>query len=149
MSDKSLILFNGKHNVLIVFNFVFFVSTPGYGHISPSTKYGRSFCIVYALIGIPICGILLSALGEEFKKVKDKILNKVNKSFKKKWQRNVVSILAVAGIGMSMFIVIPAIIFQAVEGWTYHEAWYYCFITLTTVGFGDFVPGRFLPRVSP
>ncbi|KAJ8309319.1 hypothetical protein KUTeg_014193 [Tegillarca granosa] len=32
-------------------------------------------------------------------------------------------------------------IFYAVEGWTFLECVYYCIVTLTTVGFGDFVPG--------
>lgn len=33
------------------------------------------------------------------------------------------------------------VMFQQQEGWTYSEAIYYCFITLSTVGFGDFVAG--------
>ena len=45
-------------------------------------------------------------------------------------------------VGLSLFIFIPAVIFVAVEGWDYYEAWYYCFITLTTVGFGDYVAGK-------
>ncbi|XP_072036161.1 potassium channel subfamily K member 10-like [Amphiura filiformis] len=118
------------------------ITTIGYGHISPNTKYGRSFCIVYALIGIPICGILLSALGEQLNKLKNKVMAKIYKQFEKIWQRKAVSILTLFCTGMALFIVIPALIFQAVEGWTYHEAWYYCFITLTTIGFGDFVPGQ-------
>ena len=41
-------------------------------------------------------------------------------------------------------LLIPASIFMAVEGWTYQEAFYYAFITLTTIGFGDFVVGEFI-----
>ena len=37
-------------------------------------------------------------------------------------------------------IFIPAGIFYATEDWTYGQSIYYCFVTLTTVGFGDFVP---------
>ena len=31
------------------------------------------------------------------------------------------------------------ILYSTQEGWTYFESCYYCFITLTTIGFGDFV----------
>ena len=37
-------------------------------------------------------------------------------------------------------IFIPSGIFYATEDWTYGQSIYYCFVTLTTVGFGDFVP---------
>ena len=50
-----------------------------------------------------------------------------------------VSVFLVAGL--PLFIFFPAIIFSAVDGWSYSESVYYCFVTLTTVGFGDFVPG--------
>lgn len=34
-----------------------------------------------------------------------------------------------------------ALIFSAWERWTFLEGAYFSFITLTTIGFGDFVPG--------
>lgn len=45
---------------------------------------------------------------------------------------------------LGLFFFIPAAIFQAIEDWTYLEAWYYTVVTLTTVGFGDFVPGKYI-----
>ena len=45
-------------------------------------------------------------------------------------------------VGMILFIYFPAVIFSAIEGWTYGQAVYYCFVSLTTVGFGDFVPAQ-------
>lgn len=34
-----------------------------------------------------------------------------------------------------------AILFSSWEGWDYADSCYFCFITLTTIGFGDMVPG--------
>ena len=46
----------------------------------------------------------------------------------------------------SVLMLIPAAIFTALENdesgsWDYHNSIYYTFITLSTVGFGDMVPG--------
>lgn len=60
--------------------------------------------------------------------------------------------LVAKGIGVTIsflftlifFIFIPAAIFAVIEapnGWTFLNSIYFCFVTLTTVGFGDFVPG--------
>lgn len=43
--------------------------------------------------------------------------------------------------GIVLFFVVPMLVFQNQEGWTCSEAIYYCFITLSTIGFGDFVAG--------
>ena len=47
----------------------------------------------------------------------------------------------------SVLMLIPAAIFSALEDdgsgeWDYLNSVYYTFITLSTVGFGDMVPGR-------
>lgn len=36
---------------------------------------------------------------------------------------------------------IPAGLFTYVEGWDYADSFYYAFISLTTIGFGDLVAG--------
>lgn len=43
--------------------------------------------------------------------------------------------------GTVLFFIMPMLVFQQQEGWTYSQAIYYCFITLSTIGFGDFVAG--------
>lgn len=42
-----------------------------------------------------------------------------------------------------MHLLIPPFVFMSVEKWSYLEGIYYSFITLTTVGFGDYVAGEF------
>jgi hypothetical protein len=49
--------------------------------------------------------------------------------------------LLIGVVGFGLFVLIPSYLFHLIEGWTYGEAVYYCFITLFTVGFGDFIPG--------
>lgn len=56
-----------------------------------------------------------------------------------------VEVLAVAMflmMGSLLFLVIPPLVFSYVEGWTYGESFYYAFITLSTIGFGDYVVGE-------
>lgn len=43
--------------------------------------------------------------------------------------------------GVLLFFLVPMVLFQQQEGWTFSQAIYYCFITLSTIGFGDFVAG--------
>ena len=47
----------------------------GYGNLAPDTNWSRVFTIFYALIGIPINGILLTNLSDFFS---SKVINTCN-----------------------------------------------------------------------
>lgn len=74
-----------------------------------------------------------------------------NNSFRQKFQldkeKRVSKVFIALGtifyimVGFIIFIFLPAIVFTQIENWTYLEGVYYAFITLTTIGFGDFVSG--------
>lgn len=44
--------------------------------------------------------------------------------------------------GSLLFLVIPPLLFSYMEGWTFGEGFYFAFITLSTIGFGDYVVGE-------
>jgi potassium channel subfamily K member 1 len=58
-----------------------------------------------------------------------------------------VRLLHVTLIGATVLIltmIIPAFVFDYLEPeWDFLDAFYYCFISLTTIGLGDYVPGDY------
>lgn len=51
----------------------------GFGNISPHTEGGRIFCIIYALLGIPLFGFLLAGVGDQLGTIFGKGIAKVEK----------------------------------------------------------------------
>ena len=47
--------------------------------------------------------------------------------------------------GVLVHLVIPPFVFMVTEEWDYIEGLYYSFITISTIGFGDFVAGESCP----
>ncbi|XP_060740250.1 potassium channel subfamily K member 2b isoform X2 [Tachysurus vachellii] len=122
------------------------ITTIGFGNISPRTEGGRIFCIVYALLGIPLFGFLLAGVGDQLGTIFGKGIAKVEKMIVK-WNVSqtkirVISTLLFILFGCLIFVTLPAIIFKHIEGWSTLESIYFVVITLTTIGFGDFVAGE-------
>ncbi|KAK3506671.1 hypothetical protein QTP70_013798, partial [Hemibagrus guttatus] len=122
------------------------ITTIGFGNISPHTEGGRIFCIVYALLGIPLFGFLLAGVGDQLGTIFGKGIAKVEKMIVK-WKVSQTKIRVISTVlfilfGCLFFVTLPAIIFKHIEGWTTLEAIYFVVITLTTIGFGDFVAGE-------
>ncbi|XP_055028170.1 potassium channel subfamily K member 2 isoform X1 [Misgurnus anguillicaudatus] len=121
------------------------ITTIGFGNISPHTEGGRIFCIIYALLGIPLFGFLLAGVGDQLGTIFGKGIAKVEKMFVK-WNVSQTKIRVTSTVlfilfGCLLFVAIPALIFQHIEGWSALESIYFVVITLTTIGFGDFVAG--------
>lgn len=48
-------------------------------------------------------------------------------------------------LGTLVILVFPPMVFSHVEGWSFSEGFYFAFITLSTIGFGDYVVGENKP----
>ncbi|XP_066463687.1 potassium channel subfamily K member 10 isoform X1 [Eleutherodactylus coqui] len=121
------------------------ITTIGFGNIAPSTEGGKIFCILYAIFGIPLFGFLLAGIGDQLGTIFGKSIARVEKVFRKKQvsqtKIRVISTILFIVAGCLVFVTIPAVIFKQIEGWTELESIYFVVVTLTTVGFGDYVAG--------
>ncbi|XP_047462142.1 potassium channel subfamily K member 4 [Mugil cephalus] len=121
------------------------ITTIGFGNISPKTEGGQLFCICYALVGIPMFGFLLAGVGDHLGTGLRKTVAKIETLFLK-WRvsptivRVISAVLSIL-LGCVLFVAVPILVFQRVEEWTFLESAYFVVITLTTVGFGDYVAG--------
>lgn len=115
------------------------ITTIGYGHSTPMTDAGKVFCMLYALAGIPLGLIMFQSIGERMNTFAAKLLRFIRRAAGK--QPIVTSsdlIIFCTGWG-GLLIFGGAFMFSSYENWTYFDAVYYCFVTLTTIGFGDYV----------
>lgn len=120
------------------------ITTIGFGNLSPRTWYGQLFCVCYALVGIPMFGILLAGVGDHMGRVLRRAVAKIETLFLKRkvgptTVRVTSAVLSIL-IGCLIFLAVPTVVFQKVEDWSFLESLYFVVITLTTVGFGDYVP---------
>ena len=117
----------------------------GYGHVVPLTPAGKSFCILYAALGIPFTLVFLSACVQRLLEPTFRILAWLMSA-----KLGRLSPLGVRLIHLSilafcfglLFVVVPTFIFTTVEpSWEWLDGIYFVFISLTTIGLGDYIPG--------
>ncbi|XP_017775772.1 PREDICTED: potassium channel subfamily K member 1-like isoform X2 [Nicrophorus vespilloides] len=121
------------------------VTTIGYGHVTPLSREGKAFCIIFAVFGIPFTLVLLSAFVERLLVPTLWFLQFLNSKLGHLYQAfniRLMHLFFVLGFLIVFFLLIPAAIFARLEpDWDYLDSFYYCFISLTTIGLGDYIPG--------
>uniref|UniRef100_A0A6A7G7E2 TWiK family of potassium channels protein 7-like n=2 Tax=Hirondellea gigas TaxID=1518452 RepID=A0A6A7G7E2_9CRUS len=146
------------------------ITTIGYGHISPLTFYGQMYCIIYALVGCPLLLLFLANIGDAMgnglvyiysrmccrccraqrnlselppgaskRSLKLLIDDEIGKEDYMPTDKVVVPI-TINLVLLTGYIVTGAIMFTYWEGWALHTACYFTFITISTIGYGDYYP---------
>ncbi|CAF1454514.1 unnamed protein product [Rotaria magnacalcarata] len=112
----------------------------GYGHRILITTRAKVFCVFYAMLGIPMWLITFQSAGERLNSLLSYILSRIKQSFHTKQTRTTEGELLIMESLLSIVILlIGACIFSKYENWSFFDSFYYGFITLTTIGFGDYV----------
>ncbi|XP_040890376.1 potassium channel subfamily K member 15-like [Toxotes jaculatrix] len=116
------------------------ITTIGYGHVAPRTDAGKAFCMFYAVLGIPLTLVMFQSLGERINTSVRYLLRRAKQGLGfQKTEVSMGNMVLVGLLSCMSTLCIGAAAFSHFEDWTFFNAYYYCFITLTTIGFGDFV----------
>ncbi|XP_078590973.1 potassium channel, subfamily K, member 16-like [Branchiostoma floridae x Branchiostoma japonicum] len=121
------------------------VTTIGYGHIAPASAIGKAVCVLYALFGIPLTAVLVTNVAHHVGDQIRKAALKVHKDHPKWSPQRIKRLTGITLLllGVIFFVLLPTLVIWTVEpGWTFLETLYYVFISLSTIGFGDYVVGQ-------
>ncbi|GLA89006.1 potassium channel sub K member 4 [Aspergillus tubingensis] len=134
----------------------------GIGNIAPKTHLGRSLLIPYATGGITCLGLFVSSIASFSRKMgelrlkfeleaegihlhkapyRDIVKFRQIKSQRQSRHRWIVFIFS--SCAWLLLWLVSARVFKSSErgqGWTYFESLYFTFVSLTTIGYGDFYP---------
>lgn len=138
--------------------------------MSPRTSWGKLVTIIYALIGIPLMLLYLSATGDVLARSFRRLYGKMCGTSPQKLQcpcSNTVRVpVTLCLVIVLAYICSGAVLFHRLENWSLLEGnyagsysnmynrgstlagSYFCFTSLGTIGFGDLLPGQKAEDVS-
>lgn len=142
LPHKIIVQVHKPRTIQIRTDLKLFLCLLGYGHTVPKTDRGKIFCMIYAAVGIPLALTMFQSIGERLNTFLAHMFRRVKKKLgmKNTEVSNTANLVVLFGL-VSMIVTVcsGAFIFSYYENWSYFQSLYYCFITVTTIGFGDYV----------
>ncbi|KAJ7381143.1 hypothetical protein OS493_004741 [Desmophyllum pertusum] len=118
------------------------IPTIGYGHMAPST-FGVDFSVFSTpYLVYRCCMLVLKSIGERINELLENgfILISSKHHLRQDKSTKIKVMLSTAGLVL-VLLLLGGLLYLS-EGWSYFDGVYYCFIALSTIGFGDMVPRK-------
>uniref|UniRef100_A0A671W0S3 Potassium channel domain-containing protein n=1 Tax=Sparus aurata TaxID=8175 RepID=A0A671W0S3_SPAAU len=118
------------------------VSTIGFGVTAPSTVTGKVLLVFYGLLGCSATILFFNLFLERIITLLGLLIFRCN-GWKTGYRKpSVYQVTLILFVAVLLVACGAASLYSAMEGWTFLESLYFCFVAFSTVGFGDFVSGQ-------
>ncbi|XP_063708919.1 TWiK family of potassium channels protein 7 [Culicoides brevitarsis] len=135
------------------------MTTIGYGSLSPPSEYMKLFALAYACVGIGIVLLYLSITGEILSRFLKATINKISFCMQNTDQKNRNTRKTSNNIFVAVIISIFTLLFYMIFGtlmmkhlqaphWSTIDAFYFCFATLSTIGYGQLFPSTSISQFA-
>ncbi|TWW77195.1 potassium channel subfamily K member 13 [Takifugu flavidus] len=133
------------------------VSTIGFGVSAPSTVAGKILLVFYGLLGCSASILFFNLFLERVITLLTNILLRCRRNGpaaqvqekrdgpaegNKPLKPSIYQLSLILFVVVMLVACAAASLYSAMEGWTYLESLYFCFVAFSTVGFGDLVSGQ-------
>ncbi|XP_055791010.1 potassium channel subfamily K member 12-like [Salvelinus fontinalis] len=137
------------------------VSTIGFGMSTPVTVTGKVFLIFYGLLGcaatilffnlfleriITLLAVVMKAVRERRIRNSGLLPPGIRHDFSAcsfpGWKPSVYHVMLILGLSAIIISCCASAMYTPVEGWAYLDSLYFCFVTFSTIGFGDLVSSQ-------
>ncbi|KAM6933272.1 potassium channel subfamily K member 13 [Xenentodon cancila] len=133
------------------------VSTIGFGVAAPSTAAGRFLLVFYGLLGCSATILFFNLFLERVitflslwmlwcrtrgSRQRGQENRLTGNERNDKWKPSVYQVTLILLVAALLLACAAAFLYSAMEGWSYLDSLYFCFVAFSTVGFGDFVSGQ-------
>ncbi|XP_059422912.1 potassium channel subfamily K member 12 [Carassius carassius] len=137
------------------------VSTIGFGMTTPVTVAGKVFLIFYGLLGcaatilffnlfleriITLLAVVMKAVRLRRLRTSGLLPPGICQDFAAStlpgWKPSVYHVMLILGLSAIVISCCASAMYTPVEGWAYLDSLYFCFVTFSTIGFGDWVSSQ-------
>ncbi|CAJ1065411.1 potassium channel subfamily K member 13 [Xyrichtys novacula] len=133
------------------------VSTIGFGVTAPSTVTGKVLLVFYGLLGCSAAILFFNLFLERVitllsflifwchrkRRGSDRLDSRAGDTISDMERKpSVYQVTLILFVAVLLVACGAASLYSVMEGWTYLESLYFCFVAFSTVGFGDFVSGQ-------
>ncbi|XP_004476115.2 potassium channel subfamily K member 13 [Dasypus novemcinctus] len=140
------------------------VSTIGFGMTTPATVGGKIFLIFYGLVGcastllffnlflerlITVIAYLMKSCRQRQLRRRGALTQKSLKDLGKSeedslagWKPSVHCVMLILCVASLLISCCASAMYTPIEGWSYFDSLYFCFVAFSTIGFGDLVSSQ-------